>query len=67
MIVDCSPSRSTSTNHTGRHRACLRIPTMVPPRCSWNQSVMLLVGAVHGQPRVILRPMISFMISVVPP
>ena len=27
----------------------------------------VLVGAVHGQPRVSLRPMISFMISVVPP
>ena len=27
----------------------------------------LVVGAVHGHPRVILRPMISFMISVVPP
>ena len=67
MMSRRSPSRSTSTNHTGRHRACRRMPTTVPPTWSRIHSLDARVGGVHGQPRVILRPMISFMISVVPP
>ncbi len=39
MIVDVSPSRSMSTNHTGRHRACWRMPVTSAPRCARHQSM----------------------------
>ena len=38
--LERSPSRSTSTNQTGRQRACRRIATTVPPTCSRIHSPM---------------------------
>ena len=54
ITVDCSPSRSTSTNHTGRQRACLRMPVTSAPRCSRHQSVSscsVSIHVVHVTPR----------------
>ena len=37
ITVVGSLSRSMSTNHTGRHRACWRMPVTSASRCSRNQ------------------------------
>ena len=68
MIVDClaaavdvdEPHRPPPRLLADRHDGPAQVLADTSRRCS-------SIGAVHGQPRVSLRPMISFMISVVPP